>query len=216
MQWRTSMLVGGGACLVVGCSLITPLDDLRGDAAPSDASANDAVSNNDSPTSTDGGADSGGNLVSNSSFDNGNGGCGSNWGNGYGETFSRESPGHTGQYACDVCIQSSGSSYQIDAVNPIPVQAGSYYAEAWLATDDGGVATQAGIQVYFTGDGGISNCNGDGTSYCQGNIVTPGAWTVSSTTFDVTGSGEVNIDLHSYAGPANSCFAADDVALYAQ
>jgi hypothetical protein len=190
---------------VVGCSVLTSLDQLSGDGT--DGGGSDVAQTNDA----------GGNLVANGSFENGQGGCGANWGNGYGMTFSRVAPGHTGGSACLVCIQGSGQSYEIDAVATIPVQAGSYYAEAWIDTPwDGGAATQgAGIQVRFTGDGGVSGCTGDST-YCQGSFVGPGGWSTSSTTFVVSGSGTLQIGVHSYDGTADSCFALDDVALYAQ
>jgi len=189
------------ALAVAGCSALTSLDDLS--SAQSDAGGGDA---------------GGGSLVTNGGFENGQGGCGTNWGNGYGMTFSRTSPGHTGSSACLVCIQGSNQSYQIDAIATIPVQAGNYYAEAWLDTPwDGGTATQGvGIQVHFTGNGSMSGCDGDGTSYCQGSFVGPGGWASSSTTFVVTGSGTLQVAIHSYDGTPSSCFALDDVAVYAQ
>ncbi len=210
MRYRDDMraLVAllAGTC-VVGCSLFTSLDDLRAGGG-ADGSANES------------GADAGDtNFVADPSFEQGAGGCGANWGDGYNDSIARTSPGRTGNSACLVCLQSGATgSYQINAVATIPVQTGQYYAEAWLSTPDGGVATQAGIQVYFTGDGGINGCNGDGTSYCQGSQVTPpiGSWSGSNTTFVVTGSGTVSIDLHSYADATGSCFIVDDVALYLQ
>lgn len=212
---------------VVGCAALTSLDDLsqgqtdaggadvtRPDGAPSDGGGgNDVVQTGDA-------SDGGGNLLANGGFENGNGGCGTNWGNGYGMTFMRASPGHTGNSACLVCLQGSGASYQIDAIATIPVTAGNYYAEAWIQTPwDGGAATaKAGVQVYFVGDAGaITGCVGDGKSYCQGGFVGPGSgWAPSSTTFVVSGSGALQIELHSYDGTAMSCFAADDVAVYQQ
>jgi hypothetical protein len=199
------------AVAVVGCAALTSLDDLKGQ---SDDGGGDVVGLHDS------GADGGGNLVTNGSFENGNGGCGTNWGNGYGMTFTRVSPGHTGNSACLVCINASNlDSYQINAIATIPVQAGNYYAEAWLGTPwDGGVATaNAGLQIYFVGDAGtISGCTGDGTSYCQGSFVSGPPWSTSSVTFIVKGSGALALDVHSYDNTASGCFAVDDVALYAQ
>jgi hypothetical protein len=217
-----------------GCSALTSLDDLSqgqsdggssidgagsdgggSDGGGSDGGGSDVVQTND--TGSDGG---GGNLLANGGFENGQGGCGSNWGNGYGMTFMRVSPGRTGSSACLVCTnETNPSSYQINAITNVPVQAGNYYAEAWIETPwDGGVATQkAGIQVYFVGDAGaISGCTGDGMTYCQGSFASTSNWTASSTTFVVTGSGALQITVHSYDGTASSCFALDDVALYAQ
>ncbi len=215
---------------IVGCSALTSLDDLEGqsegggdDVVQASDAGSDVVQASDAGSDvvqTSDASDAGGNLVTNGSFENGNGGCGANWGNGYGMTFTRVSPGHTGNSACLVCIQGSGLSYQIDAIATMPVQAGNYYAEAWIDTPwDGGAATQkAGIQVRLVGDAGtITGCIGDGTSYCQGTFVTPNSgWAPSSTTFVVAGSGGLQIDIHSYDGTASSCFALDDVALYAQ
>jgi hypothetical protein len=246
MVKRSSGLLGV-AFLVAGCSALTSFDGLEpSSGALSDAASagGDGSTNADGAVRTteggagsdggqasdgatpasDGGAgtDSGsnGNLIDNPGFENGAGGCGSNWGNGYGQTFMRASPGRNGSmYACEVCISGSGGSYQINAVKAIPVTAGNYYAEAWLSTPEGGVATSTGIQVYFTGDGGLSGCTGSAT-YCQGMpfvMAAPGGdWSSSSTSFVVTGSGTVTVDLHSYAGTASSCFLVDDVALYAQ
>ncbi|HEY2367500.1 MAG TPA: hypothetical protein VGH87_13990 [Polyangiaceae bacterium] len=215
---------------VVGCAALTSLDDLsqgQSDASGADVIGSDAIPSdggggNDVVQTSDAGdaSDGGGNLLTNGGFENGNGGCGTNWGNGYGMTFTRVSPGHTGNSACVVCTNGSNSdSYQLDAVATIPVHAGNYYAEAWLGTPwDGGVATaNAGVQVYFVGDAGtISGCIGDGTSYCQGSFVSGPPWSTSSVTFVVAGSGAVMLDVHSYDGTASSCFAVDDVALYAQ
>ncbi len=232
MRWRAVALLGG-ASLLVRCSLITSLDDLKsgdgavvGDAAPPDAPGPDTSTSDGSPNDApgvdapppDSGSDAGGNLVTNPSFENGSGGCGTSWGNGYGMTFFRASPGHTGQYACEVCVQGAQTSYQLDDITSIAVQPGNYYAEAWVTTPDGGVAAEPGIQVYYTGDGGITGCNGNGTTYCQGNFSAPpiGSWTSTSTSFAVSGSGTVKIDVHSYQGTASSCFEVDDVALYQQ
>ena len=214
---------------VVGCSALTSLDDLSqgqsdgsapdvggSDGSGSDGGGSDVVQTND--TGTDAGG--GGNLITNGGFENGQGGCGTNWGNGYGMTFTRVSPGHSGSSACLVCTNSSNqTSYQINAIANVPVQAGNYYAEAWIETPwDGGVATKnAGIQVYFVGDAGtISGCTGDGTTYCQGSFVSTSTWSSSSTTFVVTGSGALQIVVHSYDGTPSSCFALDDVALFQQ
>ena len=198
-----------GTIAIAGCSALTSLDDLsqHGDASSPDANATDSGNGSD-----------GGNLVTNGGFENGQGGCGTNWGNGYGMTFTRVTPGHAGS-ACLVCTSTNPGSYQLDAIATIPVQAGNYYAEAWLGTPwDGGVATaNAGLQIYFVGDAGtISGCTGDGTSYCQGSFVSGAPWSTSTSTFIVTGSGAVKLDVHSYDGTADSCFVVDDVALYAQ
>jgi hypothetical protein len=208
---------------VVGCSVFTSLDDLQhatSDAQANDGAPSDVAQQNDVVQTNDAG-DAGGNLVNNGGFENGQGGCGTNWGNGYSDTFSRVSPGHTGSSACLVCTNNANNqSYQIDAIANIPITAGNYYAEAWIVTPwDGGAATQSvGIQVRFVGDaGGISSCTGDGTSYCQGSFVSPGTgWTSSSTTFVASGPGALQIAIHSYDGTPSSCFAMDDVAVYQQ
>ena len=227
-------MLGGASLFFLGCTLLTPLDELgsadsstpdvtvpdaAGDATTNDAPVED-VSTIDSPADAppgDAGTDANGNLITNGSFEIGMGGCGTNWGNGYGQTFSRVSPGRTGPYACEVCIQGTQTSYQFNWIPSIPVQPGSYYAEAWFMTPDGGVPADPGIQVYYTGDGGVSGCSGDST-YCQGNFSAPpvGSWISSSTSFVVSGSGTVAIDVHSYQGTPSSCFEVDDVALYAQ
>jgi hypothetical protein len=216
MCWRpVALLAGGSWCL--GCSLLVNLDDLKPADGGSDSGSDSAVDSG-ADSAVDAAADGNSNLVTDPGFDQGMGGCGANWGNGYGDTFMRVSPGHTGNDACEVCALGSQSSFQIDAIDPIPVQAGSYYAEAWLTTPDGGMPAPAGIQVYFNGDGGsLSNCLGS-AGYCQGNFFSPptGSWASSSTTFTVVGSGTVSIDLHSYTPPDGACFIASDVALYAQ
>jgi hypothetical protein len=239
---RRTYGVLGAAFLVAGCSALTSFDGLESSAggttdaaSPSDGSTTtdarasdggvlvDGAQPSDGATTSDGGvgSDAGtANLVDNPSFENGAGGCGTNWGNGYNQTAMRVSPGRTGMYACDVCITPGASgSYQINAVKTIDVQSGNYYAEAWLSTPQGGVATSAGLQVFFTGDGGISGCNGTPNTYCQAGFVMAapgGAYMSSSTSFVVTGSGTVTLDLHSYDSTASSCFLVDDVALYAQ
>lgn len=216
---------------VVGCSALTSLDDLSGgqtdgsgsdatgdanggDASGSDGGGSDVVQTNDA-------SDAGnGNLVTNPSFENGQGGCGTNWGNGYSMTATRQPGGHTGN-ACVVCTNlASQTSYQLDMVTPIAVQPGNYYAEAWMETPwDGGVAVQSpgvGIVVNYAGDGGLSGCTGGG-NLCQAGFVQAGSgWSLSSTSFAVSGSGTLQIVMHAFAGTQNSCFAVDDVALYAQ
>jgi len=203
---------------VVGCSALTSLDDLSGgDAANFDGSGSD-VSNSDVVQANDADDAGGGNLVANGGFENGQGGCGTNWGNGYSMTFSRVSPGHTGNSACLVCTNlNNPSSYQLNAVTPVSVPAGNYYAEAWIESPwDGGVATPTvGIQVEYVGDGGVTGCNGDNFT-CQGSFVSAGGWGLSTATFVVTAPGTLQVVVHSYSGTPNSCFALDDVALYAQ
>ncbi len=194
---------------------MTSLDDLKGDSGstPSDGAAQDGATN-DSQTSDAGS----GNLLTNGSFELGQGGCGSDWGNGYGMTFTRVSPGHTGQYACLVCMQGGGDSYELDNIAPVTVSAGSYYVEAWVLASDGGVAGDPGVQVYLADggdDGGMQGCTGGG-AYCQGSFFTaPAAWTASSTTFSLAAGGVLKIDMHSYMGNG-SCFIVDDVAVFAQ
>jgi len=211
---RRRSLVALSACLC-GCSLITSLDALRSDAGATDGGGDAAILPEASDDAS--GDAGGGNLVTNPSFDEGQGGCGPSWGNGYGMTYTRVSPGRTGSFACMVCIQGSTGSYELDDSTAIAVQAGSYYVEAWLASAADAAPIPAGVQVYFTGDGGLSGCNGSAT-YCQGNFFTApvGSWSSSSTTFDVTGSGQITIDLHAYAGDDASCFIVDDVAAYLQ
>jgi hypothetical protein len=191
----------GITSFVAGCSLLTSLDGL----GPDDGGG-DAVSD---------GSD---NLLTNPSFEVGMGGCGTGWGNGYGMTFTRVSPGRTGSYACLVCaLPNETDSYELDSLIPVPAEAGSYYAEAWLTTPEGGVATVAGIQGEYAGDGGISSCTGTNT-ICQGTFFTPpvGTWSVSSATFTVSASGTLSVNVHSYGAPTGSCFEVDDLALYAQ
>ena len=210
---------------VAGCSALTSLGDLsQGDAASTDANGSDVVGSDvtgsDVVQTNDGGDGGNGNLVTNGDFESGQGGCGTNWGNGYGKTFMRVSPGHAGS-ACLVCDNGANSgSYELQSISPIPVQAGNYYAEAWMETPwDGGVGVQSpgiGLQVKFTGNGSLSGCIGD-TTTCQANFVTNGSgWMLSSTTFIVSGSGSLQIAAHAYQSTAGSCFALDDVALYAQ
>jgi hypothetical protein len=203
----------------VGCALVTSLDDLRG--AGSDASSGgDANSGSDANSGGDASSDDAGvpNLVDNSSFENGAGGCGAAWGAGYNATYAQTSPGHSGNQACLVCLQEGATdSYELDSLVPIPVQSGTYYASAFLMTPGDAAAVSAGIQIYFTGDGGISNCVGDST-YCQGSMTDAptGSWGSTSATFQVTGSGELKVDLHAYGAPVGSCFEVDDVSLTAQ
>jgi hypothetical protein len=210
--------------VTTSCSALTSLDDLSSGAdgsTGSDSGGSDVANANDVVQTNDAGGDAGGNLVANGGFENGQGGCGTNWGNGYSGTFTRVSPGHTGSNACLVCTSfSNPDSYQIDAIGLIPVQAGNYYAEAWLGTPwDGGFPTaKVGVQIYFVGDAGtISGCPaGDGKTYCQGSFVSAPPWTTSSVSFVVAGSGQLKLDVHSYAGDAGTCFVVDDVAVYAQ
>ncbi len=213
---------------VAGCSALTSLDDLSqtGDAANVDANGSDVAQGNDASTNdvvqTNDASDAGGggNLVTNGDFETGQGGCGTGWGNGYSMTFSRVTPGHTGS-ACLVCTNLLNlGSYELDSTLKIPVQAGNYYAEGWMMTPwDGGAAVPSpgvGLQVKFAGDGGLSGCVGDNT-ICQANFVTAGnGWMLSSTTFVVSGSGTLQVVAHAYNGSGGSCFALDDVALYAQ
>jgi hypothetical protein len=101
---------------------------------------------------------------------------------------------------------------------PIPINAGSYYAEAWLMTPDGGVSDPNGVSVNVQYDpsAGISGCGGI-SPYCQGSIVTvPGTWTKTTASFVSSAPQNVMMDLHSYGGTASSCFIVDDVALFAQ
>ncbi len=208
---RVPIVALGIASFVAGCSLLTSLDGLGSSDGGGDSHASDG--------SADSGGDGGnGNLLTNPSFELGSGGCGTGWGNGYGMTFTRVSPGRTGSYACLVCVlPNQTDSYELDSLIPVPAQAGSYYAEAWLSTPEGGVATQAGVQGLYAGDGGISSCIGTST-ICQGTFFPPpvGTWSLSSATFTVTASGTIAVNVHSYAAPAGSCFVVDDLALYAQ
>ena len=226
MGSRTPALLA--ASLMAGCSLVTSLDGL----GPADGSANDVaigdggagdVVTNDVVTNDAGDAsappDAGGNLAQNPSFDDGQGGCGPAWGNGYGMTFTRVSPGRTGPYACEVCIgQGATGSFELSSLAPVSVQAGSYYAEAWLMTPDGGVpvGNGVGIQIVYDIDAGISGCQGIG-NVCQGTFFQPPAtWQKSTATFVSNGPGSVKITVHAYDNTAASCFLVDDVALYAQ
>jgi hypothetical protein len=211
----------------IGCSALTSLDDLSqqgGDAANvdangGDAGGNDANNGSDVVQTNDAGDASTGNLVTNPSFEQGQGGCGTNWGGGYSNTASRQPGGHTGN-ACVVCTNGANStSFAFNQTTPVAVQPGNYYAEAWMETPyDGGVAVASpgvGIQIVYAGDGGLSGCIGSST-LCQGSFVTSGSWTLSTTTFVVSGSGTLQVVAHAYDGTAGSCFAWDDVALYAQ
>jgi hypothetical protein len=118
MMGSRSRAVFASASLLIGCSLVTSLDDLGpSDGAPSGDASMDAA---DSEVGDAGAGDADANLVSNASFDQGQGGCGPGWGNGYGMTFTRISPGRTGPYACEVCIQGTTDSYEVDSLIPIP------------------------------------------------------------------------------------------------
>ena len=121
-------------------------------------------------------------FLTNGSFEFGQAAADPSWGNGYGMTFTRVSPGHTGQYACLVCMQGSGDSYEIDNITPVNVGAGSYYVEAWVLAPDSGALGSPGVQVYLDGgdDAGMQGCTGGG-QYCQGGFATaPATWTPSS------------------------------------
>src|SRR6202042_2458347 len=130
-------------------------------------------------------------------------------------TFTRVSPGHSGQYACLVCMQGGGDSYELDNILPIAVPAGSYYVEAYVLASDSGTPGDPGVQVYLADggdDSGMQGCTGGGT-YCQGSFFTaPATWAASSTTFSLATSGVVTIDVHSYMGNG-SCFIVDDVSV---
>jgi hypothetical protein len=196
------MTIAAGGYALLGCSLITPLDGL--------GIASDGGGGGDAPNT--------GNLVPNGSFDEGQGGCGPSWGNGYAMTYTRVSPGRTGPYACQVCVQGTTTSYAINELVPIPIGAGSYYAEAWLMTPDGGVNEPNGVSVnvQYDVDAGIGGCGGI-PPYCQGSMVTvPGTWTKTTASFTSNAPQSVLLDLHSYGGTPSSCFIVDDVALYAQ
>jgi len=224
MPSRTPALLA--ASLMAGCSLMTSLDGLgpadgaAGDVAIGDATTND-VATNDASDAGDASAppDSGGNLAANPSFDDGQGGCGPGWGNGYGMTFTRVSPGRTGPYACEVCIaQGANGSFALSSLAPVSVQAGSYYAEAWLMTPDGGVpvGNGVGIQILYDIDAGIGGCQGIG-NVCQGTFFQPPfTWQKSTATFVANGPGTATIAVHAYDNTASSCFLVDDVAFYAQ
>lgn len=204
---RRWFVLAGGA-LLAGCSLLTSLDGLSSDGGADviDASSIEA---------------SAGNLVLNPSFDDSTGGCGPHWGNGYGMTFTRVSPGRTGPYACQVCVQgTTQTSYALAYLPTIPVNAGTYYAEAWVSTPEGGVAVQspgAGILVGYDIDAGISGCSGVG-SICQGSIVAPpmGSFVQTTASFTANGPGTVTITIHAFEGTPSSCFIVDDVAFVAQ
>ena len=135
-------------------------------------------------------------------------------------TFTRVSPGRTGPYACEVCVQGTQTSYQLASLQPIPVQSGtSYYTEAWLETPEGGVQDEAGVgvQVVFKIDAGVSACAGIG-NVCQGtfNVLPTGTWQQSTATFTANGPGTVTLAIHAYHGTPGSCFVVDDVAMYVQ
>lgn len=215
MRSRTPVLLV--ASLMAGCSLVTSLDGLGPtDGAAGDV-ANDVVTNDAGDASAP--PDSGGNLAANPSFDDGQGGCGPGWGNGYGMTFTRVSPGRTGPYACEVCIgQGATGSFALASLAPIPVQAGSYYTEAWLMTPDGGVpvGNGVGIQVVYDIDAGIGGCQGIG-NVCQGSFFQPPpTWQKSTASFTANGPGSMTLQIHAYDNTPSSCFLVDDVAVYAQ
>ncbi|HEY1959680.1 MAG TPA: hypothetical protein VGH28_28920 [Polyangiaceae bacterium] len=216
MAFRSGLWVAGTS-LLVGCSLVTSLADL---GATDASTAGDASSGNDAATNDGSAADAGGNLVENPSFDDGQGGCGPGWGNGYGMSFTRVSPGRTGPYACEVCITpGSQDSFQLQSLPLIPVQAGtSYYAEGWLMTPEGGVAVQAGVGILtlFDADAGITCVGGPGI--CQGSILSdpPSTWQKTTVSFTTSGPSSVTLAFHAYDNTATSCFVLDDVAVYAQ
>jgi len=211
MARRTRVLLAVFTSLSIGCSLVTSLGDLGGGDA-GDAGFTDVSTQQDADASN-------GNLVSNPSFDDGQGGCGLGWGNGYGMTFTRVSPGRTGPYACEVCVQGTPSGDELHSIGAIPVQAGSYYAEAYVTTPDGGTPDEAGtgILVYYAIDAGITGCL-SANDICQGSFsqVPTGSWQRTNASFIANGAGTVTVGIHTYRGTPGSCVIVDDVALYAQ
>lgn len=225
MRLRSFALLGVVGALA-GCEFITSLDGLGpADGQAADVTAPDAFDGApiDAVAAPESGPDAEAgtsDLVANGGFESAAAvGCGSNWGPGYGSSYTQVAPGRSGSYACEVCVQGSQTSYQMNAIATVPVQPGSYAAQAYFTTPDGGVAVTpgAGLQIYYTGDGGVSGCTGDST-YCQAYFQPPpvGSWYASSTVFTVTGSGTLSIDVHGYGGTPNSCFVVDDVTLVQQ
>ncbi len=181
----------------VGCALATDLSDLRGgggDGGGGDAGGDGAAS---------------GNLVDNSSFETGAGGCGPGW-SGYAQTLSFSSTARTGKQSCDVCQAGSVSSYALEE-DSIQLAAGNYYAEAWIETPSTSVAVLSGVVVYFTPQGGSQ------TSF-QGSQVTAGtSWTQSQLQFTVDKAGTAQIQVHVFNPPSTgSCILVDDVSLLPQ
>lgn len=209
---------------MMACSLFTSLDGLS-DGLASDGGTSDAISGSDGSTpSSDGapnqdgsqtGSDGGSpNLVTNGSFENGTGGCGTGWGGGlsYGANFTRSDLARTGSSSCEVCpIDSTGmGSFALAPNDAFSAAAGSYYAEAWIhAPVDAGAATQAGIQTF------LDYPDGGEAPVFQGTQITPSdGWVVTSEGFETTGDGQMSLQIHMYIG--GGCVLVDDVAVYAQ
>jgi hypothetical protein len=185
---------------VAGCALTTDLSDLRGGSSPNDAGG-------DGGNGGDGGTS--GNLVGNSSFETGAGGCGPGW-SGYAQTLTFSTTARTGARSCDVCQQGAVSSYALEE-DSIQLAAGNYYAEAWIETPSTSDAVLSGVVVYFTPQGGSQ------TSFQGGQVTAGTSWTQSQLQFTVDKPGTASIQVHVFSPPATgSCILVDDVSLLPQ
>jgi hypothetical protein len=124
--------------------------------------------------------------------------------------MERSSTAHTGAASCLICATPPDTPFcSLDVVSSIGVQAGDYYAEAWLRAPDGATATGAtGVQVLF------HPADGSPAAYQQGNQVVPGTtWQSSAVGFTLPQGGQVEVFVHSYE-PGGGCVLIDDVGFY--
>lgn len=181
------------------------------DATVTDGSEADAPGEAALEAGPVGDADAGGNAIANASFEIGAGTCGPGWGS-YGATVWRSSVARTGSFSCGLCPSPAGAtSYQVTSIPSIPVDAGTYYAVAWVhaAEGDAAIAPATGVQVYF------HETKGDGGMYFQGAMVAaqPSSWIGSDVTAVIDRDGVVDVDVHAY-NPNGGCVLVDDVAFY--
>jgi hypothetical protein len=152
------------------------------------------------------------NLLSNPSFENGVGGCGTGW-TAFGIlTFVRSSVAHTGASSCMMC---SSDAFELGPATALPVDAGeSYYGEAWVHGAPPSSDIAAGIE--------FTDYYPDGAPYYNASPNAPAladdaGWTLIEYVLPVTpGTTKRQFGVHGTVTTGAGCLLVDDVALYKQ
>ena len=151
-------------------------------------------------------------LISNPSFAEGTGGCGTDW-QVIGGLISRSDAGRTDGFACRLCPDPARNTFALlEPLRLAKAQPGaSYVGEAWARADDPGPPSMGGELFGYLADGGLYVRYGS-------NVGVSSEWEKITITSVVPEDGRsVSIRIAAEFRPdAAGCVLVDDVALYTQ